>query len=159
MIGITIRNNQSTNIEITTTGPKIVTPVQNPPVVIPQPVISKMFEWRGFWQSSVTYEKDDVVFFQGSSFICVVSHISTSSFDSQFWELMAQGASASDSFYLHEQPIASASWVIDHNLGKYPSVTIVDSSNEECEGNVLHVSLNRVIVSFSAAFSGRAFLN
>jgi hypothetical protein len=71
----------------------------------------------------------------------------------------AASFSASDASYLHNQPIASDSWTIAHNMQKYPSVTIVDSSNDEVEGNVNHISLNQLVVTFSTAFSGRAFLN
>lgn len=64
-----------------------------------------------------------------------------------------------DAHYAHEQAVASDTWTINHGLGKYPSVTIVDSAGDEVEGNVNHVGLNQTVVSFSAAFSGRAFLN
>lgn len=68
-------------------------------------------------------------------------------------------ASGGDLSYLHEQASASATWTITHNLGKYPSVTVVDSAGDECEGNVNHVSLTQTVITFSAAFAGRAFLN
>lgn len=61
--------------------------------------------------------------------------------------------------FTHEQSSASDTWTIAHGLGKYPSITIVDSAGDEVEGNVNHVSVNQVVISFSAAFSGRAFLN
>lgn len=64
-----------------------------------------------------------------------------------------------DLSYLHEQTTAAAVWTIQHNLGKYPSVTVVDSAGDECEGGVDYVGLNTVILTFSLAFSGRAFLN
>ena len=61
--------------------------------------------------------------------------------------------------YTHDQPVASATWSIAHNMGKNPSVSIVDSSGDEVIGSVAHVSLNQLVVSFSAAFSGKAYLN
>lgn len=64
-----------------------------------------------------------------------------------------------DVSYLHNQSLASDEWVITHNLGKYPSVTVVDSANDEVEGSINYVSINQLIVTFSAPFSGRAFLN
>lgn len=64
-----------------------------------------------------------------------------------------------DANYLHLQNTASAEWTINHNLGKYPSVTVVDSANDEVEGNINHISVNQLIVTFSAAFAGRAFIN
>lgn len=64
-----------------------------------------------------------------------------------------------DSSYRHDQSPAAVEWVIDHNLGKWPSVTIIDSAGDEVEGEVNFVNQNRVIATFSAAFSGSAFVN
>lgn len=61
--------------------------------------------------------------------------------------------------FVYEQAQPSATWNIVHDLNKYPSVTIVDSANSEVFGEVLYVSSNIITVSFSAAFSGRAYLN
>ncbi len=61
--------------------------------------------------------------------------------------------------HIHDQPVPQSSWVINHNLGKYPSVTIVDSANDEVVGEVKYNSVNQLTVSFSAAFSGKAYLN
>lgn len=70
--------------------------------------------------------------------------------------------STSDTFdyaYIHNQLAPSSTWIVDHNLGKYPSVTIVDSSNAEVVGEVFFDSSNRVTLTFSAAFSGKAYIN
>jgi len=64
-----------------------------------------------------------------------------------------------DKSYSHEQSSASASWTITHNLGKYPSVTVVDSSGREVMGEVTHNSTNQITIGFSAAFSGYAYMN
>jgi hypothetical protein len=61
--------------------------------------------------------------------------------------------------YIHTQGVAALSWTIIHNLGKYPSINIVDSSNAEVIGEVVYDSLNQLTVTFSAAFSGKAYLN
>ena len=66
------------------------------------------------------------------------------------------GGDLSTSF---EQSTAQAVWTIDHELGKYPSVTVVDSAGDTVEGAVSYPSLGRVIVRFSAAFAGTAYLN
>lgn len=54
---------------------------------------------------------------------------------------------------------ALAEWTIAHNLGKYPSVTIVDSAGTKVVGDVEYIDENTLKVSFSAAFSGKAYLN
>ena len=61
--------------------------------------------------------------------------------------------------HIHNQTVSSSTWNITHNLNKYPSVSIVDSSNEEVIGEVEHVNSNSLTVKFSAPFSGKAFLN
>jgi hypothetical protein len=61
--------------------------------------------------------------------------------------------------HIHTQTVSSSTWSITHNLNKYPSVSVVDSSNEEVIGEVQHINPNSLTVKFSAPFSGKAFLN
>jgi len=61
--------------------------------------------------------------------------------------------------HIHNQPTASAQWVVVHNLGKYPSVSVVDTSDVEVIGEVEHNSDSQLTIKFSAAFSGKAFIN
>ena len=61
--------------------------------------------------------------------------------------------------YVHRQDIAAAVWSISHNLGKYPTVTIVDSSGRQVYGDVEYTDMQSLTVRFSGAFSGRAYLN
>lgn len=61
--------------------------------------------------------------------------------------------------FVHQQIAASAEWVIEHNLGKKPSVTIVSSSGEVVLGKVVYMSDNALTIYFRAPFSGEAYLN
>lgn len=61
--------------------------------------------------------------------------------------------------YIHTQGVPALSWTIVHNLGKYPNINIVDSANADVIGEVVYDSLNQLTVTFSAAFSGKAYLN
>ena len=45
------------------------------------------------------------------------------------------------------------------NLNKFPSVTIVDSNEEQIFGVVDYQSANTIVLTFSAAISGKAYLN
>ena len=65
----------------------------------------------------------------------------------------------SQATYTHTQASAASSWVITHNLGRRPSVTIVDSGGNVQIGDVLYNSDNQITVNFSAAFGGYAYLN
>ena len=50
-------------------------------------------------------------------------------------------------------------WDITHNLDKYPSVTIVDSAGSVVMGDITYTSKSAIKITFSAAFSGKAYLN
>lgn len=61
--------------------------------------------------------------------------------------------------YTHEQAIASDIWVINHNLNKRPSITIVDSADNVVEGAEKYIDENTVEIRFNGAFKGKAYLN
>lgn len=61
--------------------------------------------------------------------------------------------------YTYEQGIASATWEIQHNLGRHPSVVVVDSANSVIEPDVEYVDDNNIIVRFVGAMTGTAYLN
>ena len=67
--------------------------------------------------------------------------------------------STKDAHYTHHQTTASAEWIIEHNLGKNPAVEVIDSAGSVVVGDVQHNNTNIVTITFSAPFSGRAFLN
>lgn len=68
-------------------------------------------------------------------------------------------ADAADKHYTHVQATPSSSWAITHGLGKYPSITVLDSSGQSVEGDVLYVDLNNVTLNFNSGFSGTAVFN
>lgn len=70
-----------------------------------------------------------------------------------------QTPAAGVSTYVYTKSVAEAVWDINHNLGKFPSVVILDSSDDEVEGDVRYINPNRITITFSAAFAGRALLN
>jgi len=63
------------------------------------------------------------------------------------------------SVYIHTQLSALSSWIITHNLNSYPSITVVDSAGTVVIGNYTYDSSNQVTLTFSASFSGKAYLN
>jgi hypothetical protein len=68
-------------------------------------------------------------------------------------------AGPSHATYTHTQNSASATWTINHNLNCYPSVTIVDSAGSVVIGDVSYTNANTLVVTFVAAFGGKAYLN
>ena len=61
--------------------------------------------------------------------------------------------------FTHNQTTTATSWTITHNMGKNPSVTIVDSANSYVIGEVDYINNNSLTVSFKSAFKGKAYLN
>lgn len=64
-----------------------------------------------------------------------------------------------DKNYLHTQSTASLIWTIQHNLQKYPSVTIMSNSGQQVFADVEHTSKNELIITFSIPFAGTASMN
>ena len=64
-----------------------------------------------------------------------------------------------DKTYVHEQGEASDTWVIEHNLNKHPSVTLVDSANTQFEAEITYDTTNKCTVRMNGATKGKAFLN
>jgi len=61
--------------------------------------------------------------------------------------------------YVHTQGAAATTWSITHNLKFYPNVSIVDSALSHVIGEVTYINENSLTVSFTSAFSGKAFLS
>jgi hypothetical protein len=55
--------------------------------------------------------------------------------------------------------IPQAVWTINHNLGQFPSVTLVDTTGAVVLADILYVNNNQIIVTFSQPFAGKAYLN
>ena len=63
------------------------------------------------------------------------------------------------STFIHEQGEASDRWEINHNLNKYPSVTLVDSANTQFVAQVEYTDKNNCVVYMNGATKGKAYLN
>ena len=69
-----------------------------------------------------------------------------------------------DITFTHNQNTTSNTWVITHNLGRFPSVTVVDSGNSIVQGTVVYNSNKQLTITFfsgsqALAFQGKAYLN
>lgn len=61
-------------------------------------------------------------------------------------------------YYEHDQQVASNEWTITHNLGKMPSVTVIDSADTIVIGDTEFLTNNQLKISFTGAFTGKAYL-
>lgn len=73
-----------------------------------------------------------------------------------YWVNSPVGADAN---YIFNQASASSVWNIVHNLNKFPNYTVIDSAGDEVEGDVTYINNQQLTITFSAAFSGTAYLN
>lgn len=68
--------------------------------------------------------------------------------------------SASDKNFVFTQGVPSTTWTIQHNLEKFPSVTIVDTGDTSVlGGQIEYIDNNNLTITFGTAFAGKAFLN
>jgi hypothetical protein len=64
-----------------------------------------------------------------------------------------------DLSYVHEQTISQSVWTIEHNLHFIPNITVVDSAGTVVEGDYNYPDENTVVLTFSGAFAGKAYLS
>jgi hypothetical protein len=57
------------------------------------------------------------------------------------------------------QSVPALIWHVNHNLGKYPSVSVVNINNVLMYGNTTYIDENNLDIEFSAEFSGKAYMN
>lgn len=67
--------------------------------------------------------------------------------------------SGSDKSFEFTQASPAVSWTVNHDLNKFPSVTIVDSAGTQVIGDVQHVDNDNLTITFINQFSGKAYLN
>lgn len=61
--------------------------------------------------------------------------------------------------YVHTQGVASTNWTINHNLGFFPNVEIIDSAGSSVIGSYQFVNVNTIIATFTDPFAGKAYLS
>jgi len=69
-------------------------------------------------------------------------------------------AGVSGGNYTHIQSAPSTTWTVVHNLGYHPGgVSVIDSAGTKVYGDITHISVNQLVINFSAGFSGKAYLS
>lgn len=71
----------------------------------------------------------------------------------------AGAGGGSDAYFHFHQATPAAAWVIDHNLNKYPAVTVVDSAGTRGLCSISYQSPDSLTLTFSGAFAGDAYLD
>lgn len=73
--------------------------------------------------------------------------------------IIDDGSGFQSDTYLHIQGILSNEWVINHNMGKLPAVTVMDTTSRVVMANIEYIDNNNLKISFNEPFKGRATLN
>ena len=68
-------------------------------------------------------------------------------------------ADSTDKTFIFNQGVPAVQWVISHNLGKFPAVSVVNNNKVLINGEVTYIDNNNLEVNFSAGFAGQAYLN
>lgn len=61
--------------------------------------------------------------------------------------------------WTHVQSVPADTWILNHNLDRFPTVDIVDSAGTKVLGAIKYISSNVIELNFAVAFSGKAYLN
>jgi hypothetical protein len=118
---------------------------------------------KGEYDNATAYVVGDSVSYDGSSYVCTTNSTGNLPTDTSYWQLLASKGDtgpAGTGDLSHEESFTAQSTVsVTHNLGKRPSVTILDSSGDECIGEVNHIDINSLTVTFSASLTGKIICN
>lgn len=68
------------------------------------------------------------------------------------------GSSTADKNFVHNFTVSSVV-PVNHNLNKYPAVSVIDSAGDEVIGEVYYMNTTQLIVRFVNPFSGRVTCN
>ena len=77
----------------------------------------------------------------------------------KWWDITQLYGNIGDAHFVYEQVVPANEWLVTHNLGKRPSVTVCDTSDSVIYGEVVHIDNNTLKVKFKYNISGRVYLN
>jgi hypothetical protein len=65
----------------------------------------------------------------------------------------------SNASFTWNQSSASTVWTVVHNMGAFPSITVVDSGGNVVLGTATYLNNNVIQINFKYSFAGKAYLN
>lgn len=111
-----------------------------------EPIVTYNYATKEYVDSRLGTTANDIIF-------TPTSEITSTTVQGAIEEVRAK------SKYVHTQASPATTWSITHNLKFYPNVSIVDSALSHVMGEVTYINENNLTVSFTSAFSGKAFLS
>lgn len=126
------------------------------------------FEWLGEYSPTAEYSLNQAVKGGDGNVYIYISETPTTGTpvtDTNYWEIFSEKGDQGDpgldgdKHFSFIQITSSLDWTINHGLNKIPSVEVVEDGGSWVEGDVEVVDLNSIIIHFSEAISGTAYLN
>jgi len=77
----------------------------------------------------------------------------------KFYDFAVFTLSSPDKTFEFDQGQPALVWTIQHNLNKFPSVSVVDTSNTVVNSQVNYIDKNNITINNTAQFAGKAYLN
>lgn len=65
------------------------------------------------------------------------------------------GPSGGADEYEHSQSVAAVEWIVNHNLGEYPSITVLNTGGQIVDAAVINISVNQARVYFNTPQMGK----
>lgn len=69
--------------------------------------------------------------------------------------IIHDGGGGDDMYFEQDFPNPQGDWLVRHDLGKYPNVTLIDTSGEQFFANVSFPDVNTVHVTFAGMVAGK----
>ena len=79
--------------------------------------------------------------------------------DQDIYDIANFTIAKSDKTFEFDQGQPALVWTIQHNLNKFPSVSVVDTANTVVNSQVNYVDKNNITINNTAQFAGKAYLN
>ena len=77
----------------------------------------------------------------------------------KFYDFAVFTLSSPDKTFEFDQGQPALVWTIQHNLNKFPSVSVVDTANTVVNSQVNYIDENNITINNTAQFAGKAYLN
>jgi len=77
----------------------------------------------------------------------------------KFYDFAVFTLSSPDKTFEFTQGVPALVWTIQHNLNKFPSVSVVDTANTVVNSQVDYIDENNITINNTAQFAGKAYLN
>jgi len=73
--------------------------------------------------------------------------------------LLDYGSGSGDKNKVVNLTPSNATFVVNHDLGKFPAVSVIDGALEEVQCEVEYNSINQCTLTFNSQFTGQAIFN